>query len=191
MGREGVIILEKVRTIHIFGASGSGSTTLARAIADRFGYHHIDTDDALWVETDPPFTVKRTPEECKALIERQLADHECNVISGEFLGWGDFLKGKIDLFIYMHLPVEIRIERIQNREIKRFGSRVMPGGDMHEAHLSFLEWVREYENGDETRRSVAMHKKWLKTADRPVLKIERPESIEELLNQVKPFLNLK
>jgi adenylate kinase family enzyme len=181
-------MLSKVKTIHIFGASGSGSTTLARAIAEEYGYHHIDTDDALWVKTDPPFTLKRPPETVKALIEQQLSLHEYNVISGEFLGWGNFLQGKIDLFIYMHLPVDLRIERIQNREIKRFGSRVQPGGDMYQSHLDFLNWVREYEQGDETRRSAALHKKWLKTIDKPVIKIENASPIDELLRQIDSWL---
>jgi len=185
---EGVIHVSKIKIIHIFGASGSGSTTLARAIADHFGYHHIDTDDALWVKTDPPFTVKRTPKVSKALIEEQLGRHEYCVISGEFLGWDDFLSGRIDLYIYMHLPVDVRIQRIQNRETKRFGSRVQPGGDMYLSHLDFLAWVREYEQGDETRRSLARHQKWLKTLNKPVIDIEKVSTIEELLDQVSPWL---
>ncbi len=31
--------------LHIFGASGSGTTTLARALAKRCGWLHLDTDD--------------------------------------------------------------------------------------------------------------------------------------------------
>ena len=180
--------MQKVKNIHIFGASGSGSTTFARAIADRYGYHHIDTDDALWEKTDPPFTVKRDLPAVKNLIEMQMSENEKNVISGEFLGWGDFLKGKIDLLVYMHLPVEIRIERIKAREIKRFGARVLPGGDMHQAHLDFLAWVREYEHGDDTRRSVAMHQKWLKRVDIPILRVEEAASIETLLQKIEPYL---
>jgi hypothetical protein len=117
-----------------------------------------------------------------------MASSELNVISGEFLGWDDFLKNRIDLFIYMHLPVEVRIKRIQLRDEKRFGARILPGGDMYAAHIDFLEWVREYENGDETRRSVARHKKWVSTLKSPLLKIETPLPIEEILKQVEPYL---
>lgn len=180
--------MQKVKLIHIFGASGSGSTTFARAIAERYGFHHIDTDEALWEPTDPPFTVKRDLSVVKKMIEDQIAHHEKNVISGEFLGWGDFLKDKIDLGVYMHLPVDIRIERIQHREEKRFGKRVLPGGDMYQAHLDFLDWVREYETGDDTRRSVAMHRKWLEQTNLPILRIEEVSTIEELLERIDPFL---
>ena len=41
--------------IHILGASGSGTTTLASAIADEHGHRHLDTDDFFWIPTNPPY----------------------------------------------------------------------------------------------------------------------------------------
>lgn len=174
--------------IHIFGSSGSGSTTFARAIADAYGFHHIDTDDALWIPTDPPFTRKRTPEAAKALILAQLEGHEKCVISGEFLGWDDFLRDRVDLYVYMNLPAAIRLERVQNREIRRFGSRVLPGGDMHAAHLEFLDWVRSYESDSLSHRSRMAHLKKIAALDKPVLRIEEPLSVAELLGKIEPYL---
>ena len=31
--------------IHIFGASGSGTTTIAKAVSERLGYAHFDSDN--------------------------------------------------------------------------------------------------------------------------------------------------
>jgi adenylate kinase family enzyme len=45
--------------IHILGASGSGTTTLGRAMAERLNYTHFDTDAYFWLPTDPPTTEKR------------------------------------------------------------------------------------------------------------------------------------
>lgn len=45
-----------VKHIHILGASGSGTTTLARALAVKTGYAHFDTDDYFWLPTKVPFT---------------------------------------------------------------------------------------------------------------------------------------
>ena len=42
--------------IHIFGASGSGTSTLGRAVAEKTGYAFLDSDDYIWAPTDPPFT---------------------------------------------------------------------------------------------------------------------------------------
>ncbi|MFA5036218.1 MAG: AAA family ATPase [Candidatus Izemoplasmatales bacterium] len=177
-----------IKTIHVFGASGSGTTTFARAISEKFGYHHIDTDDALWIKTDPPFTHKRTVKESKEIINRQLSEHEFNVISGQFYRWGNFLRGRIDLYVYMHLPVATRLERIRNREIRRFGDRVAPNGDMYKMHLDFLDWAAKYDIGDSTRRSKKQHLEWINKVDKPVLIIEDAFSIEELLSKIEPYL---
>ncbi|MDD3841861.1 MAG: hypothetical protein WC088_04455 [Candidatus Izemoplasmatales bacterium] len=177
-----------VKTIHIFGASGSGATTFARAISEKFGYQHIDTDDALWIKTDPPFTIKRTVAESKMIIKNQLAEHEYNVISGQFFGWGDFLKGQIDLYVYMHLPVTTRLKWIRDRESKRFGNRISPNGDMYKMHEDFLDWASKYDTGDGSRRSKEQHLAWIENIDKPVLNIDKAYPIADLLAKIEPYL---
>lgn len=49
--------------IHILGASGSGTTTLAKVLSDELGYAHFDSDDYFWIPTEPPFTTKRPLDE--------------------------------------------------------------------------------------------------------------------------------
>lgn len=41
--------------IHVFGAAGTGVTTLAQALADHLGHRYLDADDYLWVPTKPPY----------------------------------------------------------------------------------------------------------------------------------------
>ncbi len=48
--------------IHIYGASGSGTTTLARYLGSRLGYDVMDTDDYYWLPFDPPYTKKGSPQ---------------------------------------------------------------------------------------------------------------------------------
>ena len=47
------------QVIHIYGASGSGTSTLGRNISEKLGYFFMDTDDYFWEQTDPPYTKKR------------------------------------------------------------------------------------------------------------------------------------
>ena len=47
-----------MRTL-ITGASGSGTSTLARSVAARLGIAVFDTDDYFWLPTSPPFVSKR------------------------------------------------------------------------------------------------------------------------------------
>ena len=58
--------------IHITGGSGSGTTSLGRAIATRHGHRHLDTDDIFWEQTDPPYTTIRPQEERLRLLDEAL-----------------------------------------------------------------------------------------------------------------------
>ena len=75
--------------IHIFGASGSGTTTLARCIAERWGFVHLDSDDFFWLPTDPPYMHKRPIDERVLLMRAQIERAENAVISGSLTDWGD------------------------------------------------------------------------------------------------------
>ena len=45
--------------IHVFGVSGSGTTTLGKKICSELGYTLIDIDAYYWIPTEPPFKLKR------------------------------------------------------------------------------------------------------------------------------------
>ena len=56
--------------IHIMGASGSGVTSLGRALADVLAVPHHDTDDYLWQPTTPPYRDMRgIPERLRLMRE--------------------------------------------------------------------------------------------------------------------------
>jgi len=174
--------------INIFGSSGSGTTTLAKEISDAYDYHHIDVDDLMWEQTDPPFTKRRDNNTIKMLIKKEIAQHDDVIISGALVNIFDELKNDVDLFIYMNLDIETRIKRINKRELKRFGDRILPGGDLYEKHQEFLEWVSDYEHNPEYLRSRRQHLSWLEDVDKPVLTITDEMDISELLKIVSSYL---
>lgn len=47
------------QVVHIYGASGSGTSTIGRFISNKLGYFFMDTDDYFWESTNPPYTIKR------------------------------------------------------------------------------------------------------------------------------------
>lgn len=146
--------------IHIFGASGSGTSTLGEAISRKTGFTHLDSDDYLWTPTEPRFTTKRTPEERLTLLRRDLDAAEHAVLSGSLVGWGDPLIPDFTLAVRLFTPTEIRMERIKKREHARFGSRILAGGDMYEQHLAFLKWAAAYDIAGEEQRSIRQHDLW-------------------------------
>ena len=64
-----------INKIHILGASGSGTTTLASELSKRINYTHFDTDDYYWLKTDPPFQNKRCIEDRQALMKTDSEIH--------------------------------------------------------------------------------------------------------------------
>lgn len=146
--------------IHIYGAAGSGTSTLGKKISEELGYKFMDTDDYFWLHTNPKYTTKRNREERIALMKKDIDENDNVVISGSLVGWGDVLIPLFTLVIRLVTDTERRIERIRIREKNKFGDRISPGGDMYQQHLDFIEWARKYDTGSVNMRSKAEHDEW-------------------------------
>lgn len=158
--------------IHIFGASGSGTTTLGRVIAQRLDVHFFDGDDYFWEPTEPPFTVQRSRDERSALLLRDVNAAGEWVLSGSMIGWGDALAGEFTLAVYLRIDPELRMQRLLARERDRYGARVEFGGDMHEQSQTFIEWARRYDTAGFEQRSRMLHEFWMKSLPCKLLRIE-------------------
>ena len=170
--------------IHIFGASGSGTSTLGRRIAGRIGGKHLDTDDYYWQDTDPPFVEKRDPPERVEAIQRVVACVENWVLSGSICSWGDPLLSSFTRVVFVVLDPETRVRRLARREQERYGQRILPGGDMHSQHLEFMDWARSDDTAKAPIRSLQLHKEWALKLDCPVIRVDSSNSIEKLVEQV-------
>ncbi|HWB58273.1 MAG TPA: AAA family ATPase [Chthoniobacteraceae bacterium] len=124
--------------LHIFGASGSGATTLGSHLANHLHCKFLDTDSYYWLPTNPPFTHKRPPTERIRMIERDIAGVTDWVLSGSLCSWGDPLLHHFTTAIFLYLPAKLRMSRLAAREHQRYGLRIHPGGDMHTTHLQFM-----------------------------------------------------
>jgi len=175
--------------IHIFGASGAGTSTLGRAICDAFGFTLIDTDDYFWIPTDPPFTQKRPRQERISLILQKMRDAESVVISGSLTDWGDSLIPYFTLAIRLVTDTATRIERLEKRERALFGSRLDPGGDMYEQHREFIAWASAYDSGSIQMRSKASHDLWQTNLSCPLLIQNGADPITDQLRKIKEVLS--
>lgn len=166
--------------LHIVGASGSGTTTLARAVADAWAVPHADADDYFWVPTDPPYTQKRPVEERVALMHAVFVPREAWVLSGAMLGWGEDVVAECDAIVFLTLDPEERLRRLRTREEHR-----RAGGPFDLAAWdAFLEWARGYDDPGFGGRSLAQHEAWLSTLDAPVLRLDSTRSPEDLRDAV-------
>ena len=102
--------------IHIFGASGSGTTTLGRAFAGRLECPHFDTDDYFWELTTPPFQKARQCEDRQARLSAALSASNAWILSGSLCGWGDPFIPLFNIAVFLTAPKDIRLARLQERE---------------------------------------------------------------------------
>ena len=170
--------------IHILGASGSGTTTLATHVAARYGHRHLDTDDFYWLPSQPKFQHKRPRAERLAMLHA-LREQPMWVLSGSLCDRGDPLIPEFDLVVFLAIPFPVRMERLREREIQRYGERaIAPGGELHHAHLAFMDWARDYDTGDVDIRSRALHEAWLAALPCPVVRLEGDLATVEQLARI-------
>jgi adenylate kinase family enzyme len=179
----GARVKESIR-VHVFGASGSGTSTLGRALASALGVAFLDSDDFFWEPTDPPFNVKTEVVARQAAIAAATRAAGSWVLAGSMMEWGDFLAPEIDLAVYLYLPPDIRLSRLAARERARYGDRIDEGGDVRSRHLEFMDWAARYETAGMELRSKVSHAAWIERLACPVLRIEGDVAVEEGVERV-------
>jgi len=180
--------MEKVKRIHILGASGSGTTTLASKLSEIVGFRHFDTDDYFWEETNPKFQEKRPINERIELLTNEFNKTDKWILSGSLCGWGDPLIPYFDLVIFLKLPPKIRLKRLVEREKGRYGDKIEIGKSMYHKHIEFIDWASKYDKGDENVRSLVLHNKWLEELNCEVLRIEEDIDIDEKIKRVMTYI---
>jgi adenylate kinase family enzyme len=172
--------------IHILGAPGSGVSTLGKALAAQRQTPHFDTDDYHWFTDDAlPYRRRRNPDHRRQLLGKDLTEHPSWVLSGALCGWGDVFIPHFEAVIWLWLPIETRLARIQERERLRYGaSRIEAGGDLHGVYEKFLDWAAAYDLETDNIRSNAREQAWLETLCCPVLRMREEMPIEQVLEAV-------
>jgi adenylate kinase family enzyme len=171
--------------VHVVGASGSGTTTLGRALAGRLACPHLDTDDVFWRPSDPPFQHVRERTARQAMLGAALARTRDWVLSGSLCGWGDVFIPRFELVIFLWLPAPVRLERLRARERARYGAAIDPGAPLHGRYEQFMAWAAGYDEAlDVPERCRRLHEEWLAALPCPVLRLEDTASVEERLARI-------
>ena len=170
--------------IHIFGASGSGTTTLGSALSNELGIPHLDTDNYYWKKTDPPFIEKNPPIQRVEMIRFDTRNVDSWVLSGSICSWGDKILGDFTHAVFLHVDPSIRMQRLYDREHERHGNRIAPGADMHQQHIEFMAWAESYDTAKAPIRSFALHESWIKNLSCPVQRLDSNQPIEVLARKV-------
>lgn len=171
--------------INIVGASGTGKSTLAKALSERLGVPLFESDDYYHLPSDPPYSKQRPLKDRLRLIKRDLGGCPSWVLSGCVAGWGGDPGISYSLVVFLYVPPQLRLERLLQREQARFGARILPGGNMNRTHSEFMEWTAGYDSGAAGGgNTLPAHRAFLEGLDCPVLRLETPMTPEEKLAAV-------
>src|SRR5208337_3659365 len=157
--------------IHIFGASGSGVTTLGKQLSETVRIPYFDSDDYFWEQTFPAFTLEREPDLRNRMLTNDLQQHTHWILGGSMYVWGctpDF-----DLVVFLWVPQDIRIDRLSNREYARYGESIYTDPLRKRLFHEFIEWAKGYDSGytHASSRTMAAHELWISRLTCPVLEI--------------------
>ncbi|MEJ7602223.1 MAG: AAA family ATPase [Kofleriaceae bacterium] len=160
--------------ILVTGASGSGTTTLGRALSAELGWPVFDADHYYWLASDPPFQHKRDPGERLITFQRELERAPDAIVSGSIMNWGSVLEDSFELIVFLTLAAELRVARLEVRERETLGR----------VDHAFLEWAAQYDDGPPSGRSRARHEAWLAARAAHVLRIDGETSVAERVRRV-------
>ena len=151
---------------------------MGQALAEALGGRFVEADDFFWLPSEPPFQAKRPVEERRSLLLAEFKRSAVVVVSGAVSGWGVEVEDAFDFVVFLYLDAAIRIERLRQRELQRFGA----------VNSAFIEWAAQYDEGLQDGRSLARQRAWLSTRSCPVLHLEGDLSTQERLARIRQWM---
>lgn len=169
--------------VFVTGPCGAGKTTTGRLLANAMDCSGFDLDDLFHMPTEPPFQTARPLEERFALAEALFLPKASWVLSGNGLTWIAPIVPHFDAVVLLEMrDPAARVARVKARERKRFGDRIDPGGDMHQTHMEFLQWIADHD-GD-AQETKNRHSDWLPTLPCPVLRVDAGQSQDDVVQEI-------
>lgn len=134
--------------ILVCGLNGAGKSTLGKALAEKLHFYFIDDEELYFSKTDSDYIYASpcTHEEAEKRLFHKMQAHENFVLASVKGDYGALFYPFIQYAIWIDVPKDIRLQRVKNRSFQKFGSRILPGGDLYEKEKTFFECVYNFIN---------------------------------------------
>ncbi len=169
--------------ILICGLNGAGKSTLGKALASRMEYEFIDNEDLYFPKKDPVYDYSdpRSKEEAIRLLESRIKDNTRFVFAAVKGDYGDDFISALDHIILVDVPKDVRSQRVRARSFQKFGNKISPGGELYDKEQKWFAVA----DGRPDDYVLA----WLKTIDRPVIKIDGTLPVEDNIRYLMSVLS--
>lgn len=120
--------------IAVVGTTGSGKTVLARELARRLGYPHVELDALQW---DPGWTP--APTDVLRVRVASALDGDRWVVDGNYSRARDIIWGRADTVVWLDYALPVVLARLFRRTMKRLVTREeLWGGNRESWRAQFL-----------------------------------------------------
>lgn len=168
--------------IILCGLNGSGKSTLGRALAESLGWRFIDNEDLYFPKNDPSYLYggQRTQEEVERLLLEAVREDDRFVFAAVKGDYGEAVLPYYERAVLVEVPRELRLPRVQQRSLDKFGERAMPGGDLYEREKWFFDHI--------SARPEDYAERWLEAVDVPVLRVDGTRPVGENIERITAWL---
>ena len=169
--------------IMICGLNGTGKSTLGKALAEKLHFYFIDNENLYFSGTELScvYADPRTREEAETLLFREMNAHENFVFASVKGDYGEAVCPFFQYVVLISVPKDIRLQRVKNRSFQKFGSRMLPGGDLYGQEERFFDFVKS--------RSEDTVEEWVQGLSCPVIRIDGRKPVEENINLILKQIN--
>lgn len=155
--------------IAVCGLNGSGKTTLGRALSESLHYRFTGSENLFFPANS--YEEPRSREEAVRLLISEISGCENFVLAAVRGDYGARLEARYRLAVLIDAPREIRLTRIRERSYQKFGSRMLPGGDLYGQEERFFAMAAS--------RPDDYAEAWARTLPCPVLRVDGTKPVRE------------
>ncbi len=159
--------------IIICGLNGAGKSTVGKALAKELGFCFIDIEDLYFPKTDPHYTYASpcTRREVELLLFSEIKTQKDFVLASVKGDYGENICSFFRYAVLIDVPKDIRLKRVKERSFHKFGSRMLPGGDLYEQEEEFFDLVRS--------RAENTVEEWAQSLSCPVIRVDGTKPVNE------------
>lgn len=159
--------------ILICGPNGAGKSTLGKALAEKLHFRLIDIETLFFPRTDCDYVYgfSRTCEEVEEILKREVEMQENFVLASCKGAYRNAIGFHFQYIVWLDAPKDVRLQRVKHRSFRKFGDRMLPGGDLHEQEERFFAAV--------SAKEETAAEEWLKSVSCPVLRLDGTKPVEE------------
>ena len=174
-----------IKKIYIFGANGTGTSTLGRVLSRETGYVFFDAHSYF----RDAFKKHGNSLVVNSIFTNDLLAAHSWILAGWLFDKADHYAHFFDLVIFLWVPQDIRMARLQQREVKTWGRKILdPENPRHAIYKKFLAWSAQYDTAGLDQMSKALHEQWMENLNCPVLRISGNFKLEDNLASVLNFI---